>query len=151
MERICSDRLLQYSRYADDLTISGEDRAQVRRVIRRGQILLRDLYNLELHEDKTRIASRGGQQRVTGIVVNHDVVPSRVFRRRVRAMFHQASLRPREHLAQMTELRGYVGFLKSFPKLKEAQETIGYEKILTDLQSIRRDTPLRRSRTSAGQ
>jgi retron-type reverse transcriptase len=151
MDRICSNRSMQYSRYADDLTISGDDKAQIRRGIRHSQILLRQLYNMELHDDKTRIASRGGQQRVTGMVVNHDVAPSRVFRRRVRAMFHQASLRPREHAKNMTELRGYVGFLKSFPKLKEARETIGYEKILSDLQSIRRDTRLTLGRTSAGQ
>jgi retron-type reverse transcriptase len=151
MERNCSDRLLQYSRYADDITISGEDRAEVQRGIRRCQTLLREQYNLELHEDKTRIASKSGQQRVTGVVVNQSVVPPRVFRRRIRAMFHQASLSPHKYVTQITELRGYVGFLKSFPKLREAQDIIGYEKILTDLQSIKRETPRVRARSTAGQ
>lgn len=139
MERICSEGLLQYSRYADDITISGEDRAQVRRAIRRSQSLLGKLYNLELHEQKTRISSRGGQQRVTGVVVNHDAAPPRIFRRRIRAMFHQASLRPREYMEQVTELRGYVGFLKSFPKLGEAREIARYEETLRGLQNIKRN------------
>jgi retron-type reverse transcriptase len=149
IERDCSDRLLQYSRYADDITISGEDRVQVQLGIRRSQTLLKELYNLELHEDKTRIASKGGQQRVTGVVVNQNVVPPRLFRRRVRAMFHQASLTPHTHVARLTELRGYVGFLKSFPKLKEAPEIIGYEKILATLESIKRETPRGQTRTAA--
>jgi len=139
MKRICRERSLQYSRYADDITISGDDREKVKRAIRSSQVFLRIEFNLELNEQKTRIASRGGQQRVTGVVVNQDVAPPRIFRRRIRAMFHQASLRPREYMDQVAELRGYVGFLKSFPKLREAQEIAGYEEIVLDLQDRKRE------------
>src|SRR5207244_6780711 len=101
-----------------DLTISGDDRAQVEHAIRHSGVLLEKQYKLKFHEKKTRIASRGGQQRVTGVVVNDDATPPRVFRRRVRSIFHQASLRPNDYVERITELRGYVGFMTSVLKLK---------------------------------
>jgi retron-type reverse transcriptase len=138
MERFCDGHSLRYSRYADDITISGEDRAQIIRAIGIAASALKNLYNLQLREDKTRIASRNGQQRVTGVVVNHYAVPSRIFRRRVRALFHKASLQPAKYLEQVPDLVGYLGFLKSFPALREGRETMAYEEILHNLQSIKR-------------
>jgi retron-type reverse transcriptase len=67
-----------YTRYADDLTISGgEDLARraskllelVREIVR--------TEGLELNEAKTRVMRRGRQQRVTGVVVNEKTNVSR--------------------------------------------------------------------------
>jgi RNA-directed DNA polymerase len=135
-ESFCKELSLRYSRYADDITISGEDRTKIMRAMSEGESILKTLYDLKLRRDKTRIANRNGQQRVTGVVVNYHALPPRVFRRRVRAIFHHASLHPAEYSRQVADLHGYIGFLKSFPKLREGGEVAAYGEILRNLHAI---------------
>ena len=77
-----------YTRYADDLTLSGDAvdaahrlRKQVERVIREE--------GFEVNAAKTRVTTRGGAQRVTGVTVNRVLGLSRTERRRIRAMLHR--------------------------------------------------------------
>jgi retron-type reverse transcriptase len=75
----------RYSRYADDLTFSGDHGAvQLIGLARRtlGQI------DLALDPKKTNIYRRGRRQIVTGLVVNERVSMPRRLRRRVRAAVH---------------------------------------------------------------
>jgi RNA-directed DNA polymerase len=133
MTELCAERSLIYSRYADDIRVSGNGKTDVQYAVNHGRSFLAQYYKLRIREDKTRIASRG----VTGVIVNHHPVPPRTFRRRVRAIFHLAGLRPTEYLEQIAMLQGYVGFLKSFPVLREATKVIGYERILAMLRAMK--------------
>jgi retron-type reverse transcriptase len=118
---------IKYSRYADDITLSGNDKDVIFRLIDRiRQELLR--LGLRLKEKKTRIASRGGQQKVTGVVVNNRLVPPRKLRREVRAMFHRASLNP--SAAELGKLVGYVSYFNSFESLKGSRELKKYYSII---------------------
>ena len=131
----CKRNGLHYSRYADDMTISGADRASIKGVFDVVQVELSDL-GLRLNKDKSRIASQGGQQRVTGVVVNAKPQPPRRLRRRIRAMFHQASLHPDNSKQNINELRGYLSYLKSFPELRESAAVHLYEKVIKKVQSV---------------
>jgi hypothetical protein len=71
---------------------------------------------------------------VTGIVVNEKVLPPRKLRRRVRAMFHNASKHPEEHAKEINILRGYLSYFSSFPSLKGCQEILNYKKALSKLE-----------------
>jgi retron-type reverse transcriptase len=150
MTEFCASRSLRYSRYADDITISGGERGSVKEAIDRADCLLHRLYGLRLNSEKTRIASRGGQQRVTGVVVNREAAPARRFRRRVRAIFHHARLQPHRYMDRVAELNGYVGYLRSFPKLAGTQEVSRYESVLRDLRSVQKGKPRGRTRHRAG-
>jgi len=78
---------LSYTRYADDITLSGEDPMQVLPFV---QDVLRGLgYNLD--HKKTNIFRRGRRQVVTGLVVNDRVSVPRTVRRRLRAAVHRAT------------------------------------------------------------
>lgn len=126
----CDFEGLKYSRYADDITISGEDKGKILKMIRRARSLLRS-YGLELNENKTRIASAHGQQRVTGLVVNQAVRPPRKLRREVRAAFHDLSNGAKISNEEIKRLAGYVSYFSSFEELRETREIATYREILS--------------------
>jgi hypothetical protein len=119
MAAVCEGETLAYSRYADDITISGQNREAIVRALRRAEALLASL-DLYLNQDKTRIASQSGQQRVTGVVVNVKAQPPRNLRRKVRAMFHRAAQGRAVAMDLRLRLAGYVNYFNSFPALKDA-------------------------------
>jgi RNA-directed DNA polymerase len=92
---------IAYSRYADDLTFSGDFRpgvviAEVRRLLR--------FYALRLNEDKTRLMERHQRQEVTGLVVNSKVSVPRSIRRRIRQ---------EQHYIERFGIASHESFLKS--------------------------------------
>lgn len=126
---------LSYTRYADDITISGNSREIVVDALGRAREILNHEYGLRLNEQKTRIASSGGQQRVTGIVVNERPNPPRELRRRVRAMFYEAARAPQLSLEMLNRLRGYVAYLKMFPGLADSRTIAAYRVQLEQMKS----------------
>lgn len=79
-----------YTRYADDLTFSGERTDLVGKLRARAIVILRS-EGFEPHPGKTRVMRRGGAQRVTGVTVNAVLGLSRKERRRIRAELHQSA------------------------------------------------------------
>jgi len=126
---------LNITRYADDITISGKNKDSITNTI---TLFKQELSakGLELNAKKTRIASRGGQQRVAGVVVNDKALPPRKLRRRVRAMFHQANNYPEEHVEKYNILRGYLSYFNSFPALKDGSELKSYKETLKRLSNV---------------
>ncbi|MBT2501038.1 reverse transcriptase family protein [Curtobacterium sp. ISL-83] len=82
-----------YTRYADDLTFSGDDhfagsvdgflRAVGRIVVEQGHTI---------NQAKTRVRRRGRRQSVTGIVVNERVAPGRAEHDRLKAILHNCAV-----------------------------------------------------------
>ena len=122
-----SSQGIDYTRYADDMTLSGDNREQLIHVIDLIKIELSKL-GLRLQDEKTRIASKGGQQRVTGVVVNYRISPPRKLRRQIRALFHQAKLHPED--ANCKKLSGYASYLNSYDFLRGSAELEKYRTIL---------------------
>ena len=96
-----------FTRYADDLTFSGDSvnaahklRKQVERVIAEEGFVV--------NTKKTRIMTRGGRQRVTGVTVNKVLGLSRTERRKIRAMLHKND--PAQH-AHVQGLLAWVEML----------------------------------------
>jgi retron-type reverse transcriptase len=134
MSQLTIEHKLNYSRYADDITVSGEDLSKVRYVIGKIGPLLK-VEGLVINESKTRVISQGGQQRVTGVIVNTMALPPRKLRRRVRAMFDQARKNPTAFRDRAHELRGYLGYLESFPDLSPRLNGTEYRRILAELEN----------------
>jgi retron-type reverse transcriptase len=118
---------LNFTRYADDLSFSGEmDRAQAgkfRSVVSR--IVSEE--GFVINTEKTRLMGQGNRQTVTGVVVNQTLGLSRQERRRLRAMVHQLHQKadaPAEHHAQLQGKIAYLAMLnlqqaEPFQKLLE--------------------------------
>jgi retron-type reverse transcriptase len=98
-----------YTRYADDLTFSGNDAAGVGPVRKLAIRIIRE-EGFEVNPAKTRVARKGSRQRVTGVTVNDVAGLSRKERRLLRAMVHrsrQGRLTPEEE----ARLRGKLAYL----------------------------------------
>ncbi len=78
-----------YTRYADDLTFSGDDVEGVQRL---RVVASRIIYDEHFtpNKAKTRVARQSARQIVTGLVVNDAPATPRRLRRRLRAILHNA-------------------------------------------------------------
>ncbi len=133
----CKSNNLKYSRYADDITISGKSRSEIVKLIK---VANRELKKnaLKLNDSKTRIASKSACQKVTGVVVNELLQPPKKYRKRVRAMFNNAMNEPSSYLNKISELRGHLSYLKSFPKYQNSNSTIeSYREVIDMLKHFR--------------
>ena len=118
-----------YTRYADDLTFSGDKGAiELLGVAKRtlGQI------GLALDPKKTNIFRRGRRQMVTGLVVNEQVSIPRRLRRRLRAAVHrvQNGQVSQWHNSDQTStaLQGRLAFLQ----MVHPQEALALKNRLTE-------------------
>jgi RNA-directed DNA polymerase len=79
-----------YTRYADDLTFSGDDIAAAHALRIVASRIVED-EGFQINAEKTRIVRDGSRQRVTGVVVNDVLGLSRQTRRRLRAAIHRCA------------------------------------------------------------
>jgi retron-type reverse transcriptase len=106
-------RGVRYTRYADDLSFSGENGAvQMLGIARRTLAQI----GLELDPRKTNVFRRGRRQVVTGLVVNDQVSVPRRIRRRLRAAVHRVEQGQAPHWHGQDQgldaLQGRLAFLK---------------------------------------
>ncbi|AKQ64613.1 Retron-type RNA-directed DNA polymerase [Myxococcus hansupus] len=99
-----------YTRYADDLTFSGDDLSALERVRALAARYVQE-EGFTVNRDKTRVRRRGGAQRVTGVTVNATLGLSREERRRLRAMLHQEG-RDGEDSTRRAYLDGMLAYVK---------------------------------------
>ncbi len=78
----CAGKGLTYTRYSDDLFISGNS-MDVRRTLETVCKILRK-QGFRLHTDKTKVLGRHQKQKITAVVVNQKLQVSREYRRGVR-------------------------------------------------------------------
>lgn len=102
---------LNYTRYADDLSFSGEmDRAQAARI----RCIVSRIVSEEgfvINTDKTRLMGQGNRQAVTGVVVNKTLGLSRQERRRLRAMVHRLHQKAGAPAEDHARLEGKIAYL----------------------------------------
>jgi hypothetical protein len=79
-----------YTRYADDLTFSGDAPRAVGRLLRSVRSIV-GAEGLTEHPTKTRVMRRGRRQEVTGLTVNDRPSISRQELRTLRAILHNAA------------------------------------------------------------
>ncbi|KAF1073915.1 retron St85 family RNA-directed DNA polymerase [Halodesulfovibrio sp. MK-HDV] len=131
----CQKVGVNYTRYSDDLTFSGENRGQLLEIISFTENVLKE-YGFELNPSKTHIMTSGMLQNVTGVTVNEKVQPPRKVRKKIRAMFHQAEQSPENFKDQLENLAGYVSYLNAYPELKDSQTLRHYKEVLVKLSTL---------------
>lgn len=107
-----------YTRYADDITISGDDLASLH-TIKRQIIYKLNLMGFKLNQKKTRVQSyKGGRRVITGLAVDNEVNANRQTRRRLRAAIHQ------NNQDQINGLKGWTSCTAPMVVNWQAQGTI---------------------------
>jgi retron-type reverse transcriptase len=109
LAQLCAQRGWAYTRYCDDITVSGDGlfgdgRQQIYRIVREE--------GFRINSRKVRLISKHGRQTVTGLVVNRKPNLPRRRRRQLRAIFHQASLHPDRYRHLHDNLQGQVALLE---------------------------------------
>lgn len=92
VSKFCSSEFLTYTRYADDICISGNDSSifeSVDRFIKK-QVFDMDSPNLLLNPNKTQFIDENTVKRFTGLFItqNDEITVGRQLKRKVRAMVH---------------------------------------------------------------
>ena len=78
-----------YTRYADDLTLSGDANVDTAHRLRKQVERVIGEEGFVVNAKKTRVMTKGGAQRVTGVTVSRVIGLSRKERRKIRAMLHR--------------------------------------------------------------
>jgi retron-type reverse transcriptase len=103
----------RYTRYADDLTFSGDDDTRLHGLRVQAQRVIEE-EGFQVNADKTHVSRRGRSQRVTGVTVNEQLGLSRKERRRLRAAIHQlrqAQAAGQSDPAREKRMRGELAYL----------------------------------------
>ncbi|MBC1397348.1 reverse transcriptase family protein [Listeria fleischmannii] len=97
MGKLARDMGINYSRYSDDMTFSGDfDTAYM---YRKAKMFLNDM-NFSVNHAKTKVLTRKMQQKVTGLIVNEKIQVPKAYRKKVRQDAYYASqFGLRNHLA----------------------------------------------------
>lgn len=121
-----------YTRYSDDITISGNKRYLVEELVGLARNKINNL-GFTLNNSKYRLLSYNNRQAVTGILVNGPLRPTRAYRRKVRAIFDQALKSNDRNPLTLSTLKGHFNYLKSFKKFGFSFEEDKYLSILDKL------------------
>lgn len=106
-----------YTRYADDLTFSGDNLDHTLRILDVAQRIIAD-EGFAVNPAKTRIARRSSRQIVTGVVVNDQLSSPREVRRTLRAILNNAQrtglvAQNRDQRPDFRAyLRGLIGYIR---------------------------------------
>lgn len=100
-----------YTRYADDLTFSGNDPGKIKLLVTLAARIARE-EGLPLNRAKTRVQRAGARQSVTGVTVNKTLGLSRQERRRLRAALHNHKQAGAADAAGARRLEGKVAYVR---------------------------------------
>lgn len=110
----CNKRNIVYTRYADDLTFSCDDRDLLKRVHRMVKVIVED-EGFVLNEKKTIFMTPKCQKRVLGITINDNLIKApRETKRMIRAMLHYAVATG--DYSMNDKIRGYIAYVDSIEK-----------------------------------
>ncbi|USK34724.1 retron St85 family RNA-directed DNA polymerase [Bacillus sp. F19] len=111
LKGLCSKRDILYTRYADDLTFSCDNKMVLRKVKNLIQDIIID-EGFTLNSSKTRLLSPSSHKMVTGITVNDNrIKASKQMKRKVRAMIHNALVSG--DYSKKNIIKGYVSYIDS--------------------------------------
>ena len=101
----CKERKIRYTRYADDLTFSGDFEINHLHIFLK--TVLRENH-FKINNSKTRVMRRNAQQRVTGVVVNDKLqVPKKIRKKLRQEVYYLEKFGVEAHLSKIAEKRAY--------------------------------------------
>ena len=122
LELYCLVNSINYTRYADDLSFSGNNYFEQNTIDQIKTIINRNQFTV--NTKKTRVHSSCSQQTVTGLVVNQKVNVDRKYIRNLRAILHHWKLNGLEK-ATIKHFNGVYDSLKFINKIKGKIEFVG--------------------------
>ncbi|QWG70405.1 RNA-directed DNA polymerase (plasmid) [Bacillus mycoides] len=111
LKGLCAKRDILYTRYADDLTFSCDNRESLKKVQKVIEEIIED-EGFKTNPLKTRLLSPSSHKKVTGITVNERYIKAnKKLKKKVRAMIHHAFISA--DYSSNDCIRGYIAFISS--------------------------------------
>lgn len=108
---LCDKRDILFTRYADDITLSSDDKIQLKKVYQIIEEIIND-EGFKLNHNKTRFLSPNSHKVITGITVNdRNLKASKEIKRKVRHMIHHSIVSC--DYKNNDIIRGYVAYVDS--------------------------------------
>ncbi len=109
--KYCSRRDITYSRYADDLTFSGDNKVVLKSIYPMiKKISESELF--KLNDNKTRFIGKKSKKTVTGVIIhNSELKAPKEYKRLVRAMIHRAIISG--DYSKNEVIKGYIAYINS--------------------------------------
>ena len=108
---LCSKRDINYSRYADDMTFSSNEKSSLKRIVP----IITDIIKQEgfaINKEKTRFSCPGSRKVITGVNINsNELKAKKELKRQVRAMIHKSIMQ--QEYEQNDKIRGLVAYINS--------------------------------------
>lgn len=120
LSQFCLQRNWSYTRYCDDITVSGNGHISRSEIDAICHIISSE--GFKVNDRKLRVARKTAQQRVTGLVVNERVNLPRRERRRVRAMIHRKETTGVSSKTALNKIHGHVAFARMVAMGLDASE-----------------------------
>lgn len=121
LSAFCNKRDIVYTRYADDLGFSSDNRTQLNRIEKRVKSIVEDEGFL-INDKKTRYLSNDRKMTITGITINNaEIHADKKFKRQIRSKIYHAILE--NDGSELEKIKGMVAFVDSIePGYKDKME-----------------------------
>lgn len=133
---LCSRKDIVYTRYADDLCFSSNNRAKLNAVENFIKYVVKD-EGFEINEKKTRYLSNDVKKTITGITINNDEIHvDKKFKKKIRTMIFN-SIANKDY-TQNDKIRGSIAYINSIEE-GYRDKIIHYIKQLTEKTQFKND------------
>lgn len=136
--KLCEEHSVTYTRYADDISISGDNKDDMVKIQKKITEILQNDYGFKINQKKNKFASKSMRHKVTGIVVNEKVKPSRHWMKKLQQDFNYArKFENKRNKEIYKKLQGRVSYLQSFPYYQNEKQDliIKYKDYLQEIKS----------------
>ena len=110
ISKYCNKRQIKYSRYADDLFFSSNDKIKLKAIYNMIRKIIED-EGFQLNTKKTKLMTPKGRKNVTGVTVNNGTKAPKEMKKRVRAMIHKAIVTG--DYTNANQIKGYIAYISS--------------------------------------
>ncbi|WP_022794325.1 retron St85 family RNA-directed DNA polymerase [Marinococcus halotolerans] len=112
LKGLCGKRGILYTRYADDLTFSCNNKNDLKKIFKVVQKIINS-EGYQINSDKTRFLSPVSHKKITGITVDskNKLKADKSLKKKVRAMIHKAIVSG--DYSQSNKIKGYISYIDS--------------------------------------
>lgn len=108
---LCSRKDIVYTRYADDLSFSSNNRAKLNSIEKFVQYIVKD-EGFEINEKKTRYLSNDVKKTITGITINNEEIHAdKEFKKKIRAMIFNSIVN--KDYSKNEKIKGSIAYVNS--------------------------------------
>lgn len=120
IDNLCCSKNIKYTRYADDMTFSGSKKLiDIQSLLKEIYVITRK-HRFWLNTKKTRVLRTNACQRITGVVTNEKLNPSKKYINQIRGILHKIQKTNDQEMIDLLSLKvkGMISFVYQINPIK---------------------------------